>query len=70
MEIGILIPSGGLNQISGYVMDGIQDSNLNPRKMAGIQDSNLVFKGPNPTITYHVQQWNLTLSEWVDGRGK
>ena len=27
--------------------DGIQNSNLNPRKMVGIQDSNLVFKGPN-----------------------
>ncbi len=30
-----------------YIFEGgIQDSNLNPRKMAGIQDSNLVFKGP------------------------
>ncbi len=30
-----------------YIFEGgIQDSNLKPRKMAGIQDSNLVFKGP------------------------
>ncbi len=30
-----------------YIFDGgIHVSNLNPRKMAGIQDSNLVFKGP------------------------
>ena len=30
-----------------YIFEGgIRDSNLNPRKMAGIQDSNLVFKGP------------------------
>ena len=33
-------------QDSLFIKGGIQDSNLNPRKMAGIQDSNLVFKGP------------------------
>ncbi len=34
---------------------GIQDSNLNPRKMAGIQDSNLVFKGPRSSC--HSALW-------------
>ncbi len=33
-------------QDSLFIKGEIQDSNLNPRKMAGIQDSNLVFKGP------------------------
>ncbi len=33
-------------QDSFFIKGGIQDSSLNPRKMAGIQDSNLVFKGP------------------------
>ncbi len=34
-----------------YIFEGgIQDSNLNPRKMAGIQDSNLVFKGPSQGV--------------------
>ena len=33
-------------QDSLFIKGGIQDSNLNPRKMTGIQDSNLVFKGP------------------------
>ena len=33
-------------QDSLFIKGGIQDSNLNARKMAGIQDSNLVFKGP------------------------
>ena len=34
------------NQIHFIFEGGIQDSNLNPRRMAGIQDSDLVFKGP------------------------
>ena len=34
-------------QDSIFIKGGIQDSNLNLRKMAGIQDSNLVFMGPN-----------------------
>ena len=29
-----------------FIKGGIQDSNLNLRKIAGIQDSKLVFKGP------------------------
>ena len=40
-------------QDSLFVKGGIQDSNLNPRKMAEIKDSNLVFKGPySPKTVY------------------
>ncbi len=39
-------------QDSLFIKSGIQDSNLNPRKMAGIQDSDLVFKGPIVNTSY------------------
>ena len=48
-QMGFKFQSGD----SGFTIffeGGIQDSNLNPRKMAGIQDSNLVFKGPTSSL--------------------
>ncbi len=44
-KVGIQI-SKWIFRIHHIFEGGIQDSNLKPRKMAGIQDSNLVFKGP------------------------
>ncbi len=41
-KLGFKFQSGD----SEFTFYGIQDSNLNPRKMARIQDSSLVFKGP------------------------
>ncbi len=46
IKLGFKFQSIGI-QDSLFIKGGIQDSNLNPRKMVGIQDSNLVFKGPS-----------------------
>ncbi len=49
----------GIQDSLFFFEGGIQDSNLNPRKMAGIQDSNLVFKGPSMGAGGLVNWWRI-----------
>ncbi len=51
-------------QDSLYIKDEIQDSNLNPRKMAGIQDSNLVFKDPMYGLSVKVAHVDMDVLFW------
>ncbi len=63
-DIGIKISKW----VSIFIKGGIQDSNLNPRKMPRIQDSNLVFKGPK-VVMHDIVNGSMTMTWSERGSG-